>query len=231
MYFSMTDGPPSSNSDNYAYYWLQDTVEAHELLLDKIVCFAMSDFGGAHAAFRLMITWAVHRYGLLLRTLPSNACLPYLTIADRAVRYAIFQILDVSKDVQTLDTLNCAERQLFLPAEFGGLNVPPLELDGERAHYAYFTATLANMTIGYESESLRPVYGLIRQGLMHVVASTLPWVIQLRNSYDTSSNMGGVSESDLVVLTNTLNKDLCDYDGPDVELVVSPANIAEAPAT
>jgi hypothetical protein len=46
--------------------------------------------------------------------------------------------------------------------------------------------------------------------------------------------MGGFSESDLVVLSNTLNQDLSDYDGPDVELVVSPVNNAPndvAPAT
>jgi hypothetical protein len=33
-------------------------------------CFAMSDFGGTHGAFRLMNTCAVRRYGFLLRTLP-----------------------------------------------------------------------------------------------------------------------------------------------------------------
>jgi hypothetical protein len=38
------------------------------------------------------------------------------------------------------------------------------------------------------------------------------------------------AESDLVVLTNTLNQDLSDCGGPDVELVVSPANTAVAPA-
>jgi hypothetical protein len=43
--------------------------------------------------------------------------------------------------------------------------------------------------------------------------------------------MGGFSESDHVVLTNTLNHDLSDYAGPDVELVVSPVNNAVAPAT
>jgi hypothetical protein len=46
MDFSMADGPPASHNVNYVHYWLQDTVEAHQLLLDKIVCFAMSDFGG-----------------------------------------------------------------------------------------------------------------------------------------------------------------------------------------
>jgi hypothetical protein len=43
--------------------------------------------------------------------------------------------------------------------------------------------------------------------------------------------MGGFSESDLVVLTNTINQDLSDYDGPDADLVVSPVNNAVAPAT
>jgi hypothetical protein len=69
MDFSMTDGPPASHSENYVFSRLQDTVEAHQLVLDKIVCFATSEFGGAHAAFRLMITCAVRRYGLVLRTL------------------------------------------------------------------------------------------------------------------------------------------------------------------
>jgi hypothetical protein len=43
--------------------------------------------------------------------------------------------------------------------------------------------------------------------------------------------MGGYSESDLVVLTNTPNQDLSVYVGPDVELKVSPVNNAVAPAT
>jgi hypothetical protein len=43
--------------------------------------------------------------------------------------------------------------------------------------------------------------------------------------------MGGFSESDLVVLTYTLNQDVSDYAGPDIELVVSPVNNAVAPAT
>jgi hypothetical protein len=68
--FSMTDGPPASHNENCVYSWLQYTVEAHQLLLDKIVCFPTSDFGGTHAAFRLMITCAVRRYGFLLSTLP-----------------------------------------------------------------------------------------------------------------------------------------------------------------
>jgi hypothetical protein len=43
--------------------------------------------------------------------------------------------------------------------------------------------------------------------------------------------MGGeFSESDLVVFS-TLNQDLYDYAGPDVELVVSPVKNAVAPAT
>jgi hypothetical protein len=43
--------------------------------------------------------------------------------------------------------------------------------------------------------------------------------------------VGGISESDFVVSTNTINQDPSDYVGPDVELVVSPVNNAVAPAT
>jgi hypothetical protein len=57
------------------------------------------------------------------------------------------------------------------------------------------------------------------------------WAFQLPTSYDTMSTMGGFSKSDLVVLTNPLNRELSDYVGPDVELVVSPVNNAGAPAT
>jgi hypothetical protein len=82
MDFSMADGPLASQNEKYVHSWLQDTVEAHQLLFDKIVCFAMSDFGGTHTAFRLMITCAVRRYGFLLRTLPPDICRPYLATAD-----------------------------------------------------------------------------------------------------------------------------------------------------
>jgi hypothetical protein len=75
------------------------------------------------------------------------------------------------------------------------------------------------------------MYGLIRHELVNVATSTLPWAVQLRSLYDTISTMGGFSELDLVVLSNTLNKDLSDYVGPDVELVVSPANNVVAPTT
>jgi hypothetical protein len=64
--FSMADGPPVFHNENYSNSWLQDTVEAHQPLLDKIVRYAMSDFGGTRVAFRLIITCAVR----LLRTLP-----------------------------------------------------------------------------------------------------------------------------------------------------------------
>jgi hypothetical protein len=60
-----------------------------------------------------------------------------------------------------LDQLNCAKHKLSLPVEFGGLNVPSLELDAKPAHYASFTATLANLIIDYESELLGHMYGLI----------------------------------------------------------------------
>jgi hypothetical protein len=130
--------------------------------MDKIVCFALSDFGGTHAAFRLMITCAVRRYGFLLRILPPYICRPYLATTDRAVRAAINRILGAHLDAQTLDKLNCAKRQLSLPAEFGELNVPSLELDAEPVDNASFTATLANLINDYESESLGHLYGLIR---------------------------------------------------------------------
>jgi hypothetical protein len=199
LYLHPPDGPPPSHNENYVHSWLQDTAEAHQLLLDKIVCFAMSDFGGTHAGFRLMITCAVRRYGFLLRTLPPYICRPYLTTEDRAVRTAVYRILGVSHDVQTLYKLNCAKRQLSIAAEFGGLNVPSLELDAEPARYATFTAILANLIIDYESESLGPLYGIIRHDLLNIATSTLPWAVQLRNSYDSISTMGGFSESDLVV--------------------------------
>jgi hypothetical protein len=53
----------------------------------------------------------------------------------------------------------------------------------------------------------------------------------LHISHDAISNMGGFSESGIVVLTNTLNQDLSNYGGSDVEMVVSPAYNAVAPAT
>jgi hypothetical protein len=177
-----------------------------------------------------MITCAVRRCGFLLRTLPLDICRPYLFVADRAVCTTVLRILGVSQDLQTLDQVNCAKRHLSLP-EFGGLNVPSLELDVKLAHYASFTATLANLIYHYESESLGPMNGLIRQEVLNVVTSTLPCAIQLRTSYDTISNMGGFSESDLVVLTTTLNEYLSDYVGPDLELVVSPVDNAVPPAT
>jgi hypothetical protein len=97
-----------------------------------------------------------------------------------------------------------------------GLNVPSLELDVERAHFALFRATLANLITDYESESLGPMYGLIRQELLNVATSTLPWAVQLLSLYDTISTMGGFSESDLVVLRNTLNQDISECARPDV---------------
>jgi hypothetical protein len=162
MDFSMADGPRASHNENYVHSWLQDTVEAHQLLLDNIACFAMSDFGGTHGAFRLMITCAVRRYGFLLRTLPRDTCRPYFAAADRAVRTTVYRILGVSHDVQTLYQLSCAKRKVSLPAEFGRLNVPSLGLDAEPAHYASFIATLANLITDNEFESLGLVYGLFR---------------------------------------------------------------------
>jgi hypothetical protein len=72
---------------------------------------------------------------------------------------------------------------------------------------------------------------LIRHEKLHIATSTLPWAVQLRNSYDTISNMPGFSELDVVVLTNTLNQYFSDYAGHDIELVVSPVDNAAASAT
>jgi hypothetical protein len=75
------------------------------------------------------------------------------------------------------------------------------------------------------------MYVLILQELLHVTTYTLPWAIQC-NSHDAISNTGGFLESDVVVLTNTLqNQELSDYVGPDVKVVVSPVSSAVAPAT
>jgi hypothetical protein len=90
MDLSMADGALASPNENYVPSWLQFTVEAHQLLLDKIVCFALSDFGGTHVAFRSVITCAVRRYGLLLHTtLPPYICRPCLATAHRIVRTSI----------------------------------------------------------------------------------------------------------------------------------------------
>jgi hypothetical protein len=75
------------------------------------------------------------------------------------------------------------------------------------------------------------MYGMIRKKLLHVATSTLPWAVQLPNSYDTISNMGGFLESDLAVLINTLYQHMSDDIGPDVELVVSPVDNAAKSAT
>jgi hypothetical protein len=162
MDFMMAYGPPASHNQNYVHSWLRDTVEAHQLLMDKIVCVAMTDIG--HVAFRLMIMYAVRRYGFLLRTLPLDICRPYLGALERAIRIAVYRILGDSQDVQTLldKLMNCAKRRLSLPSEFGGLNVPSLELDAELAHYVSFTATVANLITDYKSESLGLIYGLVR---------------------------------------------------------------------
>jgi hypothetical protein len=73
--------------------------------------------------------------------------------------------------VHALDKVSCAKRQLFLPAEFGGIHVPSLELDVEHAHCASLTANLANMIIDNESESLGHMYGLTRQEILHIATS------------------------------------------------------------
>jgi hypothetical protein len=75
------------------------------------------------------------------------------------------------------------------------------------------------------------MYSLIREELHNVATSTLPWAVELHSTYETISTMGGNSELDLVVLTNTLNQHLSDHARPDAELVVYLANNVGAPAT
>jgi hypothetical protein len=189
--------------------------------------FTAAVFVGARSAFRLLITCAVRRHGFLLRNLPHGICRPYHATSDRADSIAFSQILDV----QTLDQVNCAKRRLSLRAEFRGLNVRSIELDVKHAHYASFTATLSNMITDHESELISHMYSHIRHKLPHVATFTLPWAVQLRDWYDTISNMNGFSESYISVLTNTLNQCLSDYVGPDVEVVLSPVENVAASAT
>jgi hypothetical protein len=110
----------------------------------------------------------------LLRILPLDVSRPYLAIADSVVRFADFRIFGASSAVHTHDQINCATRQLSLPAEFRGLNIPSFALDVEPAHNASFDATLASLITNYESESLGPLYGIIRHELHNVATSTLP---------------------------------------------------------
>jgi hypothetical protein len=108
-------------------------------------------------------------------------------------------------------------------------NVPSLDLDVERAS---LTATLANLINDYKPELLGPTYGRIRHKLQHVCCYfhfTVGGLIAQFVLYDIQ--YGRVSESDLVVLTNTRNQDISDNVGPDVELVVSPVKNAAVSAT
>jgi hypothetical protein len=70
MYLSMSDEPPASHNINYVHSWLQDSVAAQPKFVDIFLDFFASDFGGAHSAFRLMITCAARRYRYMLRTSP-----------------------------------------------------------------------------------------------------------------------------------------------------------------
>jgi hypothetical protein len=81
----------------------------------------------------------------------------------------------------------------------------------------------------YESESLGTMYGLIRQELVNVTTSIVPWSVQLRRSYDTITIMGGFSESDLLA-TSTLNQNISDNVRP-LDLMVSTVSNVVAPAT
>jgi hypothetical protein len=56
MVFSMTDDPPASDNDIYVHSCLLNNGEAREVMFDKVVKFAASDFKGAHSAIRLVIS-------------------------------------------------------------------------------------------------------------------------------------------------------------------------------
>jgi hypothetical protein len=146
MDFSTAYGPPESPNENYVHSWLQDTVEAHQLLLDYIVCFAMSDFGGTHAAFRLMITSAVYA-AMGSCSAPS----PEIS-ADRTLLLQIGPFVQqFTESWAFLRTYKRSINRIVLSAIFpslrrlGGLMYRPSgELDAELAHYASsFTPTLA----------------------------------------------------------------------------------------
>jgi hypothetical protein len=108
--------------------------------------------------------------------------------------------------------------------------VPSLALDVELAHYASFDAILANLTTDYESESLGPLYGIIRHEPHNVTISSFPWAVQMRASYAIVSRTGGFSDVDLAVQACILDQGLPDYVGLDVEFdlshVASPAVLA-----
>jgi hypothetical protein len=61
-----------------------------------VVYFATLDSGGAHSAFRVMITFAARRHEFLLRTLLLDIYRTYFAIAHMAVRIAVFLISGVS---------------------------------------------------------------------------------------------------------------------------------------
>jgi hypothetical protein len=62
---------------------------------------------------------------------PRDVCRPHHPTADNVIWHNVFSILGVSPEVQTHDNFSYSTRQLSLPADFGGLNVPPLSLDDE----------------------------------------------------------------------------------------------------
>jgi hypothetical protein len=108
-------------------------------------------------------------------------------------------------------------------------NVPSLDLNVERAS---LSATLANLINDYKPELLGPIYGRMCQKLQDVccylhliVGGPISQFVWFYLQY------GWVSESDLVVLTNTRSQDISDYVEPDVELVVSPVKNAAVSAT
>jgi hypothetical protein len=142
-----------------------------------------------------------------------------------ATKYiGVFRILGLSHDVQqTVDQLNIFS---LISANF-----PPCQRSYRYGGLIYRPSSSMLTMFTMLHESYVRSLGLIRHELLYFATLTLPWAVQLRNSYDTIFTMGGFSESDLEVLINTLNQDMSDYVGPDVELAVSPVNNAVAHAT
>jgi hypothetical protein len=70
-------------------------------VLDKVVDFSASNFGGVHSAFWLKITCSVRRTGFMLCTLPLDAFHPYHATAYSIVRSVVFSILGGYPEVDT----------------------------------------------------------------------------------------------------------------------------------
>jgi hypothetical protein len=116
--------------------------------------------------------------------------------------------------------LDLAISQIRLPAEFGGFNVPSLEMEANSAHYASFTATLANLISDYEDASLGALYGMLCTELKNVAFSSNTWAVQLRAAWaEVAKTGGGFTVPELETVSATVNQDVHQYLGEDMELI------------